>query len=137
MKRFVFGKLLDTIAFDRQADGMRGLRRCGEALSRGDGLLMFPEGTRSVSGELQPFRIGVAVLSIERNVPIVPAHIHHAYELFRKGQRFIRPGSVTVTFGEPVHPPPAEQVTDHYAAFRELAARIERAVADMREQATV
>ena len=128
IKRFVFGKVLDTIAFDRRADGVRGLRRCGGALSRGDGLLIFPEGTRSITGEIQPFKIGVAVLAMERNVPIVPVHIDRTYKLLRKGQRLIRPGSITVTFGEPIHPPSPEETADHYAAFREVTEQVQDAV---------
>lgn len=128
IKRFIFGKVLDTIAFDRRADGVRGLRRCGGALSRGDGLLIFPEGTRSITGEIQPFKIGVAVLAMERNVPIVPVHIDRTYKLLRKGQRFIRPGSITVTFGEPIHPPSPEETVDHYAAFREVTEQVQDAV---------
>jgi long-chain acyl-CoA synthetase len=128
MKRFVFGKVLDTIAFDRQADGLRGLRRCGGVLSRGDGLLIFPEGTRSVTGQLQDFKIGAAVLAMEQGVPIVPVHIHRAYDLLRKGQRIIRPGTITVTFGEPVYPPRPEETSDHHAAFREMTAQVREAV---------
>jgi len=131
IKRLVFGKMLDTIAFDRHADGVAGLRRCGAAFDRGDGLLMFPEGTRSVTGELQAFKIGVAVLAIERGVPIVPVHIASAYDLWPKGQRFIRPGMVVVSLGKPVHPPARDQISDHYAAFQSVTTDVERAVRAM------
>ena len=128
LKRLVFGKLLDTIPFDRQADGVQGLRRCAEALASGDGLLIFPEGTRSVTGDMQPFKIGVAVLAIERGVPIVPVHIDGAFDLFPKGQRMVRPGTLTVTFGEPIVPPVLDDDADRYQAFRALAQRVEHAV---------
>ncbi len=129
LKRFIFGRVFDTIAFDRQADGIRGLKRCGDALGRGEGVLMFPEGTRSLDGALQPFKIGVAVLAIERNVPIIPVYIHNTYSLFRKGQRFVRPGRATVFFGAPIHPPKLGAGADHYAAFRELTEKVEKSVA--------
>jgi long-chain acyl-CoA synthetase len=129
LKRFLFGKLFDTIPFDRQADGVVGLRRCGEALSRGDGLLLFPEGTRSLDGRMQPFKIGVAVLAVEQGVPIVPVRIDHAYELLPKGQRFVRPGVITVTFGQAIHPPSREATSDHYVAFHALTQQIQDAVA--------
>ena len=135
LKRFIFGRVFDTIAFDRKADGVRGLKRCGDALSLGDGLLMFPEGTRSVSGELQPFKIGVAVLAIERHVPIVPMHIHRTFDLLRKGQRWVRPGRATVTFGKPIHPPAMDEIEDHYAAFRALTEQVEAAVTALRDEA--
>ena len=136
LKRFLFGKVFDTIAFDRKADGLLGLRRCGDALSLGDGLLMFPEGTRSVTGELQPFRIGIAVLAVERHVPIIPVHIDRTYELLRKGRRIVRPGVVTVTFGRPVAPPSIGDIEDHYAEFKGLAGQVERSVAAMRGEAS-
>lgn len=132
MKRFLFGKVLDTIAFDRQADGLRGLRRCGDALARGDGLLMFPEGTRSVTGEMQPFKIGVILLAVERQAPIVPVYVANTYELFRKGQRWIRPGVATVVFGAPIVPPSLSPGDDAYALFRRMADELEAAVRALR-----
>jgi long-chain acyl-CoA synthetase len=136
MKRFIFGKILDTIAFDRRADGVQGLRRCGAALSRGDGLLIYPEGTRSITGKTQPFKVGVAVLAMERRVPIVPVYIDRAHELLRKGQRFVRPGAITVTFGKPVYPPSPDETDDHYAAFQEVTAQVQSAVTAMTNGAT-
>ncbi|MCH7808302.1 MAG: AMP-binding protein [Planctomycetes bacterium] len=130
-KRFIFGKILDTIAFDRHGDGLQGLRRCGEALGRGDGLLLYPEGTRSITGRLGPFKTGVAVLAIERSVPIIPVFIDRTYELLPKGGRFVRPGTITVTFGPPIQPPSPEETQDHYAAFREVTAQVEAAVSAM------
>jgi len=128
LKRFIFGTLFDTIAFDRQADGVVGLRRCSEALAKGDGLLLFPEGTRSLDGRRQPFKIGVAVLAVEQGVPIIPVRIHNAFELFRKGRRLVRPGVITVAFGPPIHPPPRETTADHYAAFHALTNQVQCAV---------
>ncbi len=137
IKSVIFGKLLDTIPVDRQADGLVGLRRCSEALGRGDGLLIFPEGTRSPTGDLQPFKIGVAVLAMERKAPIVPVFVHHAFDLLPKGSRFIKPGAITVTFGTPIAPPEVEHARDRYAAYRQLAREVELAVAAMAAEARV
>ncbi|MCH7701461.1 MAG: AMP-binding protein, partial [Planctomycetes bacterium] len=129
IKRFLFGRVFDTIPFDRHADGVQGLRRCAQALHRGDGLLLFPEGTRSISGEIQPFKIGTAVLATEAGIPVVPVHIARTWELFRKGRRFVRPGVVHVTFGEPIRPPSAEELEeDRFAAYRSMTTRIEQRV---------
>lgn len=128
VKRFVFGRLLDTISFDRHADGVAGLRRCGTVLAGGDALLMFPEGTRSPDGRMRPFKVGVAVLAIERGVPVVPAYIESAWELLPKGSRFARSGVVRVTFGRPIAPPLASADQDPAAARQELTQRIQSAV---------
>ncbi len=135
IKKLIFGKFLDTIAFDRRADGIAGLRRCGQALSKGDGLLIFPEGTRSITGELQPFKIGVAVLAMERQVPIVPVHIHRSFDLLPKGGRMIKPGAITVTFGLPIEPVSADEVTDHYDAFQAMTRQVEEAVTKLAAEA--
>ncbi len=137
VKRLVFGKILDTIPFDRRSDGLAGLRRCAEALKRNDGLLIYPEGTRSLTGELQRFKIGVAVLAIERGVPIVPVHIDRTFDLLPKGSRFARPGAVTVTFGKPIVPPSWETLTDHFAAFHALTDQVERVVTELARGARV
>ncbi len=128
MKRFVFGKLLDTIAFDRHADGVAGLRRCGGALAGGDGLLMFPEGTRSRDGRMQSFKVGVAVLAMEHGVPIVPAYIESAAELLPKGSRFVRSGVVKVSFGRPIAPPQLTTNLDQAVARQELTLGVQKAV---------
>ncbi len=137
LKRLVFGRLLDTIPFDRQADGILGMRRCGEALRRGDGLLIFPEGTRSAEGGLQPFKIGVAVLAMERQVPIIPVHIDRAFELLPKGQRFIKPGTITVTFGRSIRPPNPDDDGDRSVVLRLLAKQVEEAVTTLANGAPV
>lgn len=135
-KRMVFGRLLDTIPFDRHADGVAGLRRCGQALHLGDGLLLFPEGTRSVTGDIQPFKIGIAVLAVERGVPIVPVYIHRAYDLLPKGARIARPGVVTVAFGLPIQPPSREEIDDYYTAFQQLAQSVEESVRTLAGEVT-
>lgn len=70
---------------DRQK-AVASLRRAGEAIRRErTTVIIFPEGTRSRTGELQPFKRGAFVLSLESGVPVVPVVV-------RKAIRFKRPG---------------------------------------------
>jgi long-chain acyl-CoA synthetase len=131
LKRLIFGRLLDTIPFDRHGDGIEGLLRCGEALRRGDGLLIFPEGTRSTTGSLQPFKVGVAVLAVQYEVPIIPVFIDQAYALWPKGQRLARPGTLTVTFGTPIKPPQIDSALDRHAELTKLTKHVESQVASL------
>ncbi len=131
LKSVVFGQLCDTIPFDRMADGVGGLRRCAQVLGQDQGLLVFPEGTRSLDGEIQSFKVGAAVLAVEAQAPIVPVHISNAYELLPKGRRFCRPGVVTVVFGKPIQPCDVRELrgaNERHRAYRELAARLQREV---------
>jgi len=65
-------------------------------------IIMFPEGTRSATGELQPFKKGAFVLAIQTGVDVVPAAISGSREIMKKGSLLIRPGTVRVRFGEPI-----------------------------------
>ncbi len=79
-------------------------------LHRGVPLLVFPEGTRSRTGEMGPFKAGAAALSMSVRVPCVPAAIVGAYEAMPRGAAWVRPGRppVRVSFGAPMHALPGE-----------------------------
>lgn len=76
--------------------------RAAEALREGNSFLIFPEGTRSRSGELLPFKKGGFIMAIKAQVPIVPVAITGAREAMRKGSYVIQPVTVRVRFGAPV-----------------------------------
>lgn len=77
-----------------------------DLIDRGWSVLIYPEETRSLSGELQSFRPGVGLLAVELGVPVVPIHLHGLYELLPKGSWAPRRGPVEVTIGAPLHFPP-------------------------------
>jgi 1-acyl-sn-glycerol-3-phosphate acyltransferase len=64
--------------------------------------LIFPEGTETRDGEIQPFKAGIGLLASELNVPIVPVMLRGLFEVKQRGQRFVKPGTVSVTFAEPI-----------------------------------
>jgi 1-acyl-sn-glycerol-3-phosphate acyltransferase len=65
-------------------------------------VIMFPEGTRSATGELQRFKKGAFVLAIQTGAEIVPTAILGSRAVMPKGSFRIRPGTVTVRFGTPI-----------------------------------
>jgi 1-acyl-sn-glycerol-3-phosphate acyltransferase len=65
-------------------------------------VIMFPEGTRSPTGELQEFKKGAFVLAIQTGADVVPAAISGSREVMRKGSLMVRPGTITVRFGAPI-----------------------------------
>jgi 1-acyl-sn-glycerol-3-phosphate acyltransferase len=78
------------------------IERAGEALREGNSFLIFPEGTRSRTGELLPFKKGGFILAIKGQAPIVPVAITGARDAMHKGSLVIRPVEVRVRIGEPV-----------------------------------
>jgi 1-acyl-sn-glycerol-3-phosphate acyltransferase len=72
---------------------------------RGYSFLIFPEGTRSLTGKLGPFRRGGFFLARQAGVPIVPISIRGSYELMPKGKMIPRKGRIRVVFHPPIPAP--------------------------------
>jgi long-chain acyl-CoA synthetase len=75
----------------------------GEAVDRGYSVVVFPEGRRTETGELQEFQSGVGLLANKLDLPVLPMRIDGLFELRQKKQRFSR--RVVVRIGEPVKYP--------------------------------
>ncbi len=71
-------------------------------LNAGGSFFVFPEGTRSQTGELLPFRKGAFVMAIRAGVPIVPVGISGARDAMKKGSPIIRPAMVRLRLGAPI-----------------------------------
>jgi 1-acyl-sn-glycerol-3-phosphate acyltransferase len=78
------------------------IERAAEALREGNSFLIFPEGTRSRTGELLPFKKGGFIMAIRGQAAIVPVAIKGTMDAMRKGSLIIRPVQVTVSFGAPI-----------------------------------
>jgi long-chain acyl-CoA synthetase len=77
----------------------------GEAVDRGYSVVVFPEGRRTETGEMQPFQSGVGLLAQKLDLPVLPMRIDGLYQLRLKKQRFSRKGTIKVRIGEPVKYP--------------------------------
>jgi 1-acyl-sn-glycerol-3-phosphate acyltransferase len=76
--------------------------RAADALRDGNSFLIFPEGTRSRTGELLPFKKGGFIMAIKAQAPVVPIGISGARSAMRKGSPVIYPVTVRVRIGEPI-----------------------------------
>ena len=71
-------------------------------IKRGMSAVLFPEGTRSLTGELLPFKKGPFVLALAAQVPIVPVYSAGTFTLMPKGSMRLEPHPIALLFGEPI-----------------------------------
>ncbi len=102
----IVGKLLrswNAVPLDRDRGSAAGLRIILDRLNQGDAILLFPEGTRTTDGKLQPAQSGIGLIVMKSNAPVVPVRIFGTYEAYGRHVKVPRPKRVTVRFGEPLH----------------------------------
>ena len=83
----------------REAGARHTLQYIGELTGGGWSVLIFPEGVRSATGNIKPFRGGIGMIASRLAVPVVPVRIDHVDTLLPVGSHFVRPGRVRVAFG--------------------------------------
>lgn len=102
---FGIGALLrswNAVPVDRDGGGARGLKNILDRLLDGAGIILFPEGTRSQDGKLQPARSGIGLTVIKSQAPVVPVRVFGTYEAWGRDKKFPHPKSVAVKYGQPM-----------------------------------
>src|SRR5829696_2307807 len=92
----------NSVPVDREGGGARGLKAILERLLAGGAIILFPEGTRTRNGALQPARSGIGLTVIKSLAPVVPVRVFGTYEAYGPHVRFPHPKRVMVKYGQPL-----------------------------------
>ncbi len=95
---------LDAIPIDREGSGLGGLKETLRRLKRGEMVLIFPEGTRTVDGSVAPLKPGFCALARRAGVPLVPLAIEGAFAAWPRRRKLPRPSKIRIVFGPPLLP---------------------------------
>lgn len=93
------------ISIDRsdRKSAIESLNRAAKIIKEGVSVVIFPEGTRSISNDLQPFKKGGFFLAVDSGVPIVPIIIRGTERIMPKNKMLIKPGRVTIEIEKPIN----------------------------------
>jgi long-chain acyl-CoA synthetase len=101
-------KLMNLIPADRgarRASIVKLMVACREFTRHENrSLIIYPEGTRSKTGEIAPMKKGPAMIAATLGLPIVPVYIKGTHHAYPKGGRIIKPARIRVCIGEPIDP---------------------------------
>ncbi len=97
-----FVRLAKAVPVESNRAGLSSLAFSAAVLERGKNLIVFPEGQRSFTGDLHPFKPGVGVLLDHFEVPVIPAFIRGTEEAMPPGKPYLRPARIEIAFGQPL-----------------------------------
>jgi long-chain acyl-CoA synthetase len=120
---------LRVVVVDPDRNLISAMRAGAFGLRHGRILILYPEGERSIDGTPKMFKKGAAILSIHRQVPIVPVAIAGFSAAWPRGKSFARFAPLRMVFGDPIYPPPESEASE--ATYAELTAILKTRVVGM------
>jgi 1-acyl-sn-glycerol-3-phosphate acyltransferase len=92
----------NSVPVDRDGGGAAGLKAIIDRLLAGGAIILFPEGTRTRDGQLQPARSGIGLTVIKSTAAVVPVRVFGTYEAYGRHIKIPRPHRIMVKYGRPM-----------------------------------
>ncbi|MFA4888553.1 MAG: AMP-binding protein [Candidatus Omnitrophota bacterium] len=108
---FWANKVCRFISIDVSSHLTLSMQAISFALSHKKIVCIFPEGMRSIDGEVKEFKKGVGILLKELDIPVIPVYIQGSHRSWPRGTKFPRPHPIKVIFGKPLY---AQQLGNDY-----------------------
>ncbi|RAP26471.1 hypothetical protein DID74_02085 [Candidatus Marinamargulisbacteria bacterium SCGC AG-333-B06] len=125
-------KHMEHVLVDRnkKSSALLQLKTMEERLHNNLNAFIFPEGTRSDTGEIKPFKRGAFHLAASAKKPIIPCYIHGSMNLLKKNQKLFLPGVIHLAIGKPI----SDSYTDSTKEVsKRLQAKSQQAVKDLQD----
>jgi 1-acyl-sn-glycerol-3-phosphate acyltransferase len=123
---------MNVIPVERDGNDMTALREVIKKVKAGNGIVLFPEGTRSKDGNLQPGRAGIGLVISKTGAPVLPVRIFGAYDAFPKNAKHLHFSQITVVLGEPIHFSEEELSDPSRDAYQKLSNRVMSAIGSLK-----
>ena len=126
------GRTFKLVPVDPDSNLVNAMRAGAFGLKKGQNLVLYPEGERSVDGTPKKFKKGAAILAAHLKVPIYPVALEGFYESWPRSKRFPRLGKLRVQFGDPIFPP--DTMTNPEETYKQLTEQLRGRVMEMWEE---
>ncbi len=123
---------MGTYPVSRGEGDLKAIRTVMRLMENHKALLIFPEGTRSLDGNLQPLENGLAWLALKTGAPVVPVYVEGTHQALSPQARFPRPCRVRMRVGPPLPPEPLGGRQATPAQVRALTGEIEKSLRALR-----
>ncbi len=119
---------LNVVPVDQERADMSALKTIIKLVREGHRTIIFPEGSRTDNGELQPAQPGLGLVVAKTRAPVVPMRIYGSYEAFPRGAKGIKLARITVVVGEPIYFTDAD-LADGRDSYQKVSERVLAAIA--------
>ena len=136
-KRAYMENFTNLVPMERTGSLRQSLRHARSFLDRGYNALIFPEGTRSMSGQMADFKPVIGYLALAARVGILPIYLEGTYEAFPKGSTLLKSRDVGARIGRFIDIDELESITrglPRAEAYRLIAARVRHDVVNLRDR---
>ncbi|MCF7669301.1 MAG: 1-acyl-sn-glycerol-3-phosphate acyltransferase [Verrucomicrobia bacterium] len=115
-----------VVPVDRDGAGAAGLKAILTRLKQRGAVLLFPEGTRTFNGRIQPAKPGIGLMILKTRAPVVPVRVFGSFKALGRHNYIPRPTKITVKFGHPMYfeTERAEAAGADKPHFKELCERV-------------
>jgi len=140
LRRIFLGLLMDLVPVNRKPsrhEVLKMLAACRQFTQNGQrSLILYPEGTRSKTGEMQRFKRGAAMIAVELGLPLVPAYVEGTFRAMPKGRSLMKPSRIKVRIGEPIYPDAVGANNGHpkSTVYRQLTSELKNRICQLSQE---